>query len=412
MSRCLQILYSTAESHPTSRPDVKVLFGTALRPSGIEVDLVATVDGCAEAPEWSGGKAFLRPARGRIGLLLADLSQQLSLFRRCGRGYDALVVRDKPILGLVGFMAARMARIPYVYWMSYPLPEQNLWLASRRNGQMGMLRRAWLLLRGTLGRAILATILIPRSDWLFVQSDAMEARLRRGPLRHDRVTPVPMGVDVDAVPEAAEVLPEPLRHGPFGVYLGTLDRYRQPEVLVDTALKVAERIPGFKMLIVGEADEPSDRGWLQRYAESKNAGHCVYFTGKLPAREAMALARHAQVGLSPVPRTDLTEVGSPTKAVEYLACGLPVVCNDQPDQAYVITESQGGLVTRFDSGEFADAVVATLTAGPVSQERAAAARFWVRRHRSYRVLGLLVAERLIEVVAVRSTQNRSDAGSE
>jgi glycosyltransferase involved in cell wall biosynthesis len=401
MTRPLRILYAIPENYPNYRPDVSVLFGEALPALGVRVDLLATVDGDGEVPRWGGGDAFLHRARGRLGLTLADLWQQFTLFRRARHGYDALVIRDKPVLGLLGFAAARLARVPFVYWMSYPLPEQYLWMAAQGDGRAGAPRRLWLRLRGTLGRAVLARVLIPGADWLFVQSDAMEASLRRGPLRHDRVTPVPMGVDIDAVPAAVEILPEPLRHGPFAVYLGTLDRYRQPEVLVDTALKVAEQVPGFRMLIVGDADAPGDRGWVQQYAESRNAGHCVHFTGRLPSRGALALARRADVGLSPVPRTELTEVGSPTKAVEYVACGLPVVCNDQPDQADVVTRSGGGRVTGFDAGEFAEAIVATLREGPSAQTRSGEARAWVERHRSYRVLGRLVADTLAALVAER-----------
>jgi glycosyltransferase involved in cell wall biosynthesis len=401
MTRPLRVLYATAETHPTYRPDVAVLFGEALPALGVDVDLVASVEGDGDVPPWRGGTAFLNRARGRLGVMSADLWQQFTLFARCRRGYDALVVRDKPVLGLIGYAAARLARVPFVYWMSYPIPEHFLWMAAQDDGRVGTLRRLWLKLRGGLGRAILARVLVPRSDWLFVQSDAMEAALRRGPLRHDRVTAVPMGVDVDAIPPAAERLPEPLDEGPFAVYLGTLDRNREPEVLVDTALKVAERVPGFRMLIVGEAEAPADKGWLRRYAESKDAGHCVHFTGRLPSREALALARRAAVGLSPVPRTDLTEVGSPTKAVEYVACGLPVVCNDQPDQAYVVRESGGGRVTRFDAGEFADAIVATLLEGPAARAKAHDAKAWVERHRSYRVLGRLVADTLASMIAQR-----------
>jgi glycosyltransferase involved in cell wall biosynthesis len=414
MTRPLRILYAIPENYPNHRPDVGVLFGTSLPAAGVRVDLLATVDGDAvgEAPPWVGGSALLHRAHGRLGLTLADLWQQLTLFHLTRKGYDALVVRDKPVLGLLGFLAAKLASVPFVYWMSYPLPEHYLWLAAQGDGRVGAPRRLWLRLRGMLGRAVLSKVLVPGSDWLFVQSDAMEAFLRRGPLRHNRVTPVPMGVDVDALPPPAATLPEPLRQGPFGVYLGTLDRSRQPEVLVETALKVVERVPGFRMLIVGGVEAPSDRGWLQRYAESRRAGHCVHFTGRLPSHEALALARRADVGLSPVPRTPLTEVGSPTKAVEYLACGLPVVCNDQPDQAYVVTQSGGGRVTGFDADEFADAIVATLEEGPSARVRSGEARAWVERHRSYRVLGQLVADTLVAMVTERSQRRADRMGTE
>jgi glycosyltransferase involved in cell wall biosynthesis len=401
MSQSLRVLYAVPETYPTHRPDVSVLFGASLPAHGVNVDLVATVQHGADVPPWRGGEAFLLRARGRLWLILADVWLQLTLFRRIRKGYDALVVRDKPVLGLLGLAAARLAGVAFVYWMSFPLPEQYLLMASRSDGSVGTLRRLWLRLRGRLGLAVLDRFLIPHADWLFVQSDAMRAALRKGPLRHDRVTPVPMGVDVDALPGPAERLPEPISRGPFGIYMGTLDRSRRPELIVDAALRVAERLPGFRMLIVGDVDTPADRGWVQRYAESRNAGDCVHFTGRLSSREALSLARRADVGLSIMPRDALTETASPTKVVEYLACGLPVVCNDQPDHAYVMAQTGGGRVTALDAGEFADAILATLSEGPAARRKATNARAWIDCNRSYRVLGRLVAEALRAMVRER-----------
>ncbi|MFO0233292.1 MAG: glycosyltransferase, partial [Burkholderiales bacterium] len=94
-----------------------------------------------------------------------------------------------------------------------------------------------------------------------------------------------------------------------------------------------------------------------------------------------------------------TEVGSPTKAVEYLACGLPVVANDQPDQAHVVLASGGGVVVPFTAEGFANGIVEVLGDPDAWRERAGRARDWVAGSRSYRVLGGLVATRLRECVA-------------
>jgi glycosyltransferase involved in cell wall biosynthesis len=399
--RRLRVLYATAESHPTYRPDVRVLFGESLPGAGIDVDLVAVVEGTWPPPAWSGGRSFLVHAPSRLRAMLADLRQQLSLLHRVRGGYDALVVRDKPVLGAIGWVAARLAGVPFCYWMSYPLPEHHLWLSRQRDGRIGAKRRAWLRLRGTLGLLVLRHLLVPRSDWLFVQTIAMEAALREsGALRHARVTAVPMGVDVDGVPPPAEPLPDALRGRTMAVYLGTLDRYRRPDLLVDAARIVAKTVPGFTMLVIGEADEPTDVGWLPRYAQETGAGDCVHFTGRLGFREALAIARHAVVGVSQIPRSPFTEVGSPTKAVEYLACGMPVVCNDQPDQAHVVRESGGGWLCEFSAEGIAASLLEALADPAEARRRAEAGRHWVARHRAYRVLGALVAERLAAVARV------------
>ncbi len=393
----LKILYATAETCPTYRPDVRVLFGEALPRQGVQVDWLALADPTSrESRQWSAGECFVRPVRGRLGMAWADFCQQLELFRRCRMGYDALIVRDKPILGMVGWLAARLARIPFCYWMSYPLPENYLWLA-RQPGR-GRVRRLYWAVRGGLGWLSLRALLVPHSDWLFVQTEAMRQSLQGRGLNHDRVLAVPMGVDPDAVPPPAESLPAALRGKRLGVYLGTLDRYRRPELMVDAAVLIARRHPDFCLLVIGEADDPREHGWLRDYAERVGATPWVYFTGRVPYREGLALARHAAVGLSPVPRTALTEVGSPTKAIEYLACGLPVVCNDQPDQAWVVGQSGGGLLASFDAAGFAEAVTTLLDEPAAARARGAAGQAWVRAHRGYPALAAAVARCLRERV--------------
>lgn len=398
-----RFLFATAEAHPTHRADVRVLFGESLPALGVHTDLVAVADG--EARPWGGGRATLRaPSR------FADLLLQLSLFRECRRGYDGLIVRDKPVLGLIGWLAARLAGIPFCYWMSFPLPAAFLEIARTDDGSVGRARRAWLWLRGTLGRLVLYRFLIHRVDWLFAQSDTMVRELREGGLRHDRVSAVPMGVDSRGLPEPAAELPPALQGRRLAVYLGTLDRSRRPELMVDAALAVGRRIPAFTLVVIGEAEDPDARGWLRRYAESIGAGVHVHFTGRLPFEQGIALARHAELGLSPFPRGELLDSASPTKAIEYLACGMPVVCNDQPDQLDVVRSSSGGVVVQLDAAGFADGIERLLRDPEDARRRGEAGREWVRRHRDYSVLALDVAERLRAVAERRAGDGRLAVG--
>lgn len=395
--RPVRILFTTAETHPTHRPDVSVLFGRMLPALGVQVDLLALAADPARSPpvDWPGGAAHHGRAHPRLPAPIADLLLQWRLFPLCRTHCDVVVVRDKPVLGVLGWLAARRAGVPFCYWMSYPLPEHHLWLAARREARVSAVRRIWLHVRGTIGRQMLARLLLPHADWVFVQSQAMLDGLRAGPLRHERVSAVPMGVDADTLPQPAERVPPACANRPFAVYLGTLDRARGLEVLVDAALLVARVRPDFMMLVIGEADEPADVGALRRYAEHAGALPWMHFTGRLPSQQALALVRRAQIGLSPVPRTPLTEVGSPTKAVEYIACGLPVVCNDQPDQDHVVRSSGGGRVVPLQAQAFAQAIIELLDQSPAQRaQQTRVAQEWVRSHRGYDVLAAQVATRL------------------
>lgn len=407
MSEVLRVLYATAEPHPSFRPDVAVLFGKALPEQGVCADLVAIGDTDGEQA-WGGGKAFVRAGRGKLGAMIADLRQQLSLFRRCRSApYRALIVRDKPILGLIGFLAAWRAGISFAYWMSYPMPESYLELSRNTNFSRG--RRLYCWLRGTLGGLILHGLLIHRADWIFAQSDYMIRTLRQLGMKHDRVSAVPMGIDLQAVRQCqaeshqkvAAAIADRYAGRPLAVYLGTLDRLRHPEVLIDGARLAAASIPGFMLLVIGEADEPSERGWLKQYAEQTGAADSVHFCGRMPQLDALALTARANVGLSFYRPTPLFLVASPTKAVECLALGLPVIANRIPDQEYVLNQSGGGWCVEFDPKQMADALHACLTDLPESRRKAEVGRRWVEQNRSYTRIATNVAADLRAIAGSR-----------
>ncbi len=62
--------------------------------------------------------------------------------------------------------------------------------------------------------------------------------------------------------------------------------------------------------------------------------------------------------VSPVPPTPYFLLSSPTKLMESLGVGRPVVANDIPDQAVLLADSGGGLCVPYDESAFGDAMLA------------------------------------------------------
>ncbi len=74
-------------------------------------------------------------------------------------------------------------------------------------------------------------------------------------------------------------------------------------------------------------------------------------------KEGWRYVRSAAIGLSPIPRGFLLDGSSPTKVPEYLSLGLPVVCNDNPDQQAIVESTRCGLCVSYTGLDFARAVV-------------------------------------------------------
>ena len=87
-----------------------------------------------------------------------------------------------------------------------------------------------------------------------------------------------------------------------------------------------------------------------------------------------------------------------------MALGIPVVCNDQPDQAEVIGQSGAGFCVELSGKGFADAILACMNDPDASRRMGEAGQAYVKAHRSYRALASDVADQLTQVAASRSVR--------
>lgn len=389
-----RLLYVVAESWPTFRQDVAVLFGRALPRLGLESDLVALHEGRPPAPPWGGGEALLRPApAGTAGRRLGAFWHALRTMAGARRErYAALQVRDLPLVATLALAVGAWKRLPVYYWMSYPIPEGQIALARERGLSAGWMKWAYPMASGLVGRALLRHVVLRRADHVFVQSDRMREELHALGVPWQRLTPVPMGVDLEAV--AALRAAKPARADGARVigYLGSLDRPRRIERLFEMLARVREQVPQARLLIVGGTEDTVHERWLRQRAQALGVDAAIDWTGWLPTAEGWARLAAAEVALSPFPRGPLLDSASPTKVPEYLALGLPVVCNDNPDQQAVIAASGAGRCVPYTPEDFAAAVLELLALTPQQREAMAdAGRRWVAGQRDYRRIARDVA---------------------
>lgn len=390
----LRLLLSVPERHPTFRADVAVLFGKYLPRRGIRSDLVTCRDAAEPAP-WPGGEQHtLHAAPGGIGRHWGSLRADLRLPALARRGCDMVVVRDKTLGAVLGLWAARRAGVPFVYWMSFPMVEAWAEYARERGRSTGLLRWAAAWARGHLMQRLLYRWILPAADLVFVQSDAMRAAMRCRGLPAERLVAVPMGVDAEAM--AGEGTQPDLQAPTFG-YLGTLNRMRQPQVLIEAFAQLHRQHPQARLLLIGDADNAPDRAWLrQRIAAAGPAAARIELTGWLPTQEGWRRLRGCVAGLATMPRSAIFDVATPTKVGEYFFLGLPVIANDQPDQAALLAEA-GGRCVPLTPGAFAAAMHELLRDPAPHRAVAQRGRQLIAQRRTYAALSGGVAQALLSL---------------
>lgn len=395
MRKPYSIAFIVRDPLPPIRADVLTLFGAEMPRYGVGTELVGQSGSDAVAPWQAGGMHPVGSLKSRFSSVLSPLWDLAGLLRARRRATpDCIQVRDKIASGLVGRIAAAVLRVPFVYWMSFPIVEgfevRRDDIARRGKGL------AWLAhgVRAAASRFVIYRLVLPGARHIFVQSSAMADWLAAKGFDRARMTPVPMGVDADLF-ERSRITPslDPRLDGRRVVlYLGRIAQSRKSDFLLDVVDLLRRDLPDVLLVIAGDAPSNDEMAWMRaEIARRRLDGH-VLLTGWLPQAAALGYAVRAEVGLSPIPRGTLFDVSSPTKLVEYLALGIPSVANDIPDQALVIADSGAGLCAPMEAAPFAGAVRRLLDDRHLAAGFAARGPDWVRQNRTYAILGKVVAD--------------------
>jgi glycosyltransferase involved in cell wall biosynthesis len=388
--RRMRMMFLTREDFPTQRVDVDILFGREILRRGHIVYLVAQAASKATPPgrqPWHSGTAYVGRTVSMGGFTGKVLKQLLGfghdvrwLLRARQRDVDAIQVRDKFLIAVLGIVVARIKGLQFYYWLSFPMPEGDLLHARSGNARNPAIN----YLRGWLTGWLLYRLIARRSDFLFVQSERLKDMLCARGADPARVMPVPMGVDNGYLESPGMRPRRPEGAGLTLGYLGTLDANRHLEVLIDMlGLLVAAGVVA-RLLLIGDAGERRDREALRRRAESRRVSTLVEMTGFLPHGAALERMRGADIGLSPIHPSPIFRVGSPTKLVEYMALGLPVVANAHPEQKQILAASGAGVCVPWGARYFARGVrwLARRQRGEL-EAIGQRGREWVMANRSY-----------------------------
>jgi glycosyltransferase involved in cell wall biosynthesis len=388
----MRLLVSIPDGYPTFRADVSTLFGKYLPRHGIASDLIAhpTVTNASQLPQWGGGEAFVcPPVSGRIRKHLTLFRFVASrLLRARKQEYDAIQVRDSVFTALVGLWVARREGIPFYYWMSFPIYESKIERLKAHGWSMGVTRCLGVAVVGYVGRWLLYRHVLRVSDHVFVQSDRMMEDVARHGIPTSKMTPVLMGADLEemSISRIGPARDERLKGRRAILYLGTLQRTRRIDFLFEVLARVKQRHSGVVLVLAGDSVEPADLEWLRRRSREIGVADDVVWTGWLPKEEGWRFVRASEVGLSPFRPSFELDSCSPTKAVEYLALGVPTVGNDQPDQARVIRDSGAGHCVPYSVKAFSDAIVHLLENPEIARRMGARGPAYVAAHRSYEII--------------------------
>ena len=107
---------------------------------------------------------------------------------------------------------------------------------------------------------------------------------------------------------------------------------------------VLKEVPGARFMIVGSG---SQEQMLKDMTESLKVSKEVIFTGRIPFQEIPSYLASADIYVS----TSLSDAGLAASTGEAMACELPVVITDDPDNRDWVTDGENGFIVPIKSPE-------------------------------------------------------------
>lgn len=387
-----KMLFVAPDDYPAYRVDLTELFSRHLVERGLAIDWSLYRPGEGDAGiDDRGSERFFLPEK-KAGGILRKIRNRLStgyvrwgLVRRAARGeYDLVQVRDYVFWGIPFLIAARIAKKPFVFWMSFPVLEARWQMAKKPYKPVSLPGRIALLLHALAGKLIFHRFL-RFADHVVVQSKRMKEVLEDKGIDGARMTPVEMGVSTERYNPAAVVAAddERLRGRRIIGYLSS-EFFGIPfEVTLGAVAHVRAAGHDAVLLCVGPMAQHQQDRLPELMSRAGLPPYSVVNTGRLPLQQALSYIKAAEVCISPIEMIPTQEVATPTKLVEYLAMGRPVVASVLYDHCEVVGGSGAGLVAEMTPAALGEAMTRILDDPEWAEEMGARGPAWVKANRDY-----------------------------
>ena len=284
-----------------------------------------------------------------------------------------VVIGSSPQL-LAALAAERLARtwrVPFLFEVRDRWPESLTAVTGRRGPAYQVL-------------AAVAGYLYRRAHRIIVLARGVQDHLAERGIPRERLVYLPNGANLgEARPPAVG------RERLTLVYAGAHGPANGLDVVLDAAALLSSE-SRIRFLLVG--DGPSKPGLVARAAEL-GLGN-VEFRKPVPKADIPDLLAEADAGLMVLGPADLFSYGvSPNKLFDYLAAGLPVVCNVPGEVASMLAESGAGEQARASTPTALAGAIRALLEQPPSKraEMGRLGRAWVARERGRPMLAARLA---------------------
>jgi len=127
----------------------------------------------------------------------------------------------------------------------------------------------------------------------------------------------------------------------------------------------------------------------------------IHFFFNQPYNKVPDILKYSDLGLSLIPPEQKFIVSSPSKLVDYMSLGIPVICNEEIlEQKEIIQHTQGGVLVKYNSNEVSKAILDLVQNKNKMAEMGKKAKKWIYENRTFEKSSLAM-EKVYEKVISR-----------
>jgi colanic acid biosynthesis glycosyl transferase WcaI len=278
------------------------------------------------------------------------------------RKFDVIITSAPPIFTGLGGIPAK---ILFKKW--WVMDVRDLWINASIS--LGFLKKGSLFEK--MSRAY-EQICYSNADMICVTTEELGQDIMRTYKKVDEkmIKITPNGVDTDFfyplnVPKKNQI-----------IYAGNIGHAQDLEDVILAMRKVNEQF-NLKLLIVGSGDI---KGHLEKVTLENGLTDYVEFPGLFPREEIPKMLSESLIGVAPLRKLKTLEYAVPTKAYEYMACGIPFLGCGEGEIRKLAELSGGGVIAENDPSAIADAILCLVKNPEKQAEMGRNGRIFVDQH--------------------------------
>ncbi len=387
---------------PTNRPILSSLLNKEFVSRGNEISWIVSSNRVSNKlikTKWGSSDIYILPNRkntNKLSGLINFIVNIWTKFRLCifiieKKAIDVVHFHDTCFENLIGIYSKTFFRIQMSIAYTAPFILMKRKLANKSRGISFFFRKLWYLLFKKV-----YSLSFLYSDHIFPISESLGRKMALSySIPNSKI--VPIGESASNLFLRHNRIENLLESNSKIVYVGYMHRERNLEFLLRSFRLVLDVYSKVELQFLGWSNKEKDIPNLKNYCKKLNLENNVKFLGKVSYNKVPEIILKSNIGVSPIPPIDVYLDSTPTKVVEYLSLGIPVVANEEiEDQKDIIIKSKGGITVEYDEKKFAEGLLSLLHNPANARSMGQRGKSWIMKNRTFQQSAKLIEKKYLD----------------